>query len=132
MTQERKLEEAVPTRADTELTREVRQFVPDVDIYQSDDGLTLLADLPGVKSDGLDVKLEKNILTIYGRTDPTDTGERNPATTEYETGDYYRAFTLSEEIDQEKIEASLDNGVLTLHLPKSEKARARKIAVAVA
>lgn len=124
-------EQPVPTRADTEVTREVRQFVPSVDIYETDEGLVLVADVPGVESEGLDVKLEKNILTIYGQTAPADVGERELARAEYEPGDYQRSFTLSEEIDQDKIEASLKDGVLSLRLPKAKKALARKIAISV-
>ena len=129
MTNER--EQPVPTRADAELTREVRQFVPNVDIYETGEGLVLVADVPGVESEGLDVKLEKNILTIYGQTAPADVGERELARAEYEPGDYHRSFTLSEEIDQDKIEASLKDGVLSLHLPKAKEALARKITVSV-
>ncbi len=123
--------EAVPTRSDTELTRAARQFLPDVNIYETDDSLVLEAELPGVSSDGLDIKLEKNILTIVGRTTAADVGERRLVRAEYETGDYRRAFTLSEEIDQDKIEATVNNGVLTLRLPKAEKVKARKIPVSV-
>ena len=129
MTNER--EQPVPIRADTELTREVRQFVPNVDIFETDEGLVLVADVPGVESEGLDVKLEKNILTIYGRAAPLDVGERELARAEYEPGDYHRSFTLSEEIDQGKIEASLKDGVLSLSLPKAKEALARKITVSV-
>jgi len=119
----------VPTRSDTELTRETRQFVPDVDIYETDDSLVLLADMPGVGSDGLDIRLEKNILTIHGKTTGIDVADRKIVRMEYEPGDYHRAFTLSEEIDQEKIEASMKNGVLKLRLPKAAQARARIIPV---
>jgi len=119
----------VPTRSDTELTRETRQLVPDVDIYETDDSLVLLADMPGVGPDGIDVRLEKNILMIHGKTSGIDVGERKIVRMEYEPGDYHRAFTLSEEIDQDKIEASVKNGVLKLRLPKAEQARARTIPV---
>jgi len=123
--------EAAPTRSDTESTRQVRQFVPDVDIYETSDSLMLVADMPGVRPDHLNVRLEKNILTIHGEVEPLNVGERNIIAGEYETGDYYRAFTLSEEINQDGIEASMKNGVLTLRLPKAERAKPRKIQVAV-
>ena len=123
--------EAAPTRSDTESTRQVRQFVPDADIYETSDSLMLMADMPGVRADRLNVRLEKNILTIHGEVEPPNVGERNIISAEYETGDYYRAFTLSEEIDQDGIEASMKNGVLTLRLPKAERAKPRKIQIAV-
>jgi len=122
-------DEAAPTRTDTEATRQVRQFVPDVDIYETDDSLVLLADVPGVKAEHLSVRLEKNVLTIHGRVDPTDAGGRNLIHAEYETGDYYRVFSLSDEIDQDRIDAKLRNGVLTLRLPKAARAKVRKINV---
>ncbi|HUS59428.1 MAG TPA: Hsp20/alpha crystallin family protein [Planctomycetota bacterium] len=122
--------EAAPTRSDTELTRQARQFVPDVDIYETEDSLMLIADMPGVKADRLNVRLEKSILTIHGEVGTPDVGERNLIGAEYETGNYYRAFTLSEEIDQDRIEANLKNGVLTLRLPKAARAKARRIQVA--
>ena len=121
--------EAAPTRSDTEATRQVSQFVPDVDIFETTDSLVLTADMPGVKTDTLDIRLERGILTIYGHVGPVDVGERNLVHAEYETGDYYRAFTLSEDIDQERIEASLKDGVLTLRMPKSARAKARKVTV---
>lgn len=120
---------ATPTRTDTEITRQARQFVPDVDIYETEDSLVLLADLPGVKPDQLDVRLEKDILTIQGHATPADVAPRNLVHAEYQTGDYYRAFTLSEDIDQDRIQASLKNGVLTLRLPKAARAKARTIKI---
>jgi len=117
------------TRSGTETTRDIRQFVPDVDIYETDEELVLVADMPGVKSADLDVTLEKNVLTISGRTGPVDVGERSLVQAEYEPGDYYRAFTVSEEIDQKKIEASLKEGVLTVQLPKVKKARPKRIPI---
>jgi len=122
-------DEAAPTRAETEATRQVRQFVPDVDIHETDDSLVLLADVPGVKGDQLTVRLEKNVLTIHGRVEALDAGARSLIHAEYETGDYYRVFSLSDEIDQDRIDAKLKNGVLTLRLPKAARAKARKIDV---
>ena len=129
MTELQQKEKANVTRSDTEQTRDVRQFVPDVDIWGTDEKLVLVADMPGVKPADLDVTLEKNTLTINGRTTTVDVGERTQDQVEYEPGDYHRAFTVSEEIDQKKIEASLKDGVLTLHLPKIKKARAKRIPI---
>lgn len=122
-------EQAVATREDVEATRQLPQYVPDVDIYETDENLVLIADLPGVPEDSLDVRLEKNLLTIDGRAKAFDTGGRRLAHAEFEPGDYHRSFTLSQEIDQENIDATLRNGVLTLRLPKSAAARVRRIPV---
>ena len=123
-------EKAAPTRSDAEATRQVRQYLPDVDIYETDDALMLVADMPGIRADQLDVRLEKDVLTIHGQASPVDVGERTLIHAEYEPGDYYRAFSLSDEIDRERIEASLKNGVLTLRLPKAASAKPKKIKIA--
>jgi HSP20 family protein len=99
-----------------------------VDIYETEKELTLLADLPGVDPKGLEIDLRDDTLTILGKTDAEDE-ERRYLVREYGVGNFQRQFTLSEVIDQEKISAKLINGVLTLVLPKVEKAKPRKIAV---
>jgi len=121
--------EVMETRAETEPTRPARRFVPRVDIYETDSHLVLQADIPGVKPENLNVNLERNVLTIRGRTEPVDVGDRTLVQAEYGSDEYFRSFTVSDTIDQENIEASLKNGVLTLRLPKSEKARVKKIPV---
>ena len=113
----------------SEQTRPGLVFTPDVDIFETDLSLTLLADMPGVKSDSLSVDLRDDTLTITGRVQPTRKEGENPLIVEYETGTYYRQFSLSEIIDQEKIDAQLKNGVLRLTLPKVAKTVPRKIVV---
>lgn len=113
-----------------EHTRAQERYVsPPVDIYETSDGLVLLADLPGVAPNDLDVRLEDNTLTINGRTKPGRTDE--PTYREYELVNFFRQFELSEQIDQGKVSADLKHGVLTLHLPKTEKAKPRQITVKV-
>jgi HSP20 family molecular chaperone IbpA len=114
--------------AEGEATRQGPVFTPLVDIYEAPDRLILLADLPGVEPPELDIDLKDGVLTISGKT-PAGTEAEHALIEEYQVGRFYRRFSLSEVIDQEKIQASLDNGVLTLVLPKIEPAKPRKIQV---
>jgi len=104
-------------------------FTPEVDIFETDRAITLLADIPGVKPEKLNIDLRDNILTITGDVDRLQTADEELLVMEYETGRYYRQFTLSEVIDQTKIDAKLNLGVLRLSLPKVAKAAPRKIAI---
>ncbi len=116
----------------TERIRNIKTFVPRVDIYEAKDALFLIADMPGVDEKSVDVELEKNILTITGRVNIDETKDKSIVYSEYEVGDYERTFTLSGEIDREKIYATVKNGVLRLELPKTEKVKPKKIAVKAA
>lgn len=104
-------------------------FTPDVDIFETDQALTLLADIPGVNTENLDIDLRDNTLTLTGGVDNPAADGEEILLSEYETGKYIRQFTLSEMIDQSKIDAQLTNGVLRLTLPKVEKATPKKIVV---
>jgi len=104
-------------------------FTPEVDIFETERAITLLADIPGVKPDKMNIDLRDNILTIIGDIDPVEGADEEDVVIEYETGRFYRQFTLSEVIDQNKIDAKLADGVLRLNLPKVEKATPRKIAI---
>jgi HSP20 family molecular chaperone IbpA len=104
-------------------------FTPEVDIFETDQAITLLADIPGVKPEKLNIDLRDNILTITGDVDRLQAADEELLVMEYETGRYYRQFTLSEVIDQTKIDAKLNLGVLRLRLPKVAKAAPRKIAI---
>lgn len=104
-------------------------YTPSVDIFETDNGITLLADLPGVKSEGLTIDLRDNVLTLTGEIAPFENAHEEDLMVEYEVGKYFRQFTISDIIDQEKIEANLTDGVLNLMLPKAEKAQPRKITV---
>jgi HSP20 family molecular chaperone IbpA len=115
-----------------ERIRNVKTFVPRVDIYETKDALFLIADMPGVDENTVDVELEKNILTISGRVENGKVKDYSLVFSEYEVGDYERTFTLSDEIDRDKIKASVKQGVLRLELPKAEKVKPKKIAIQAA
>jgi HSP20 family molecular chaperone IbpA len=107
-------------------------FVPAVDIFESEKDITLLADLPGVKSEDLKIDLRDNVLTLSGVIAPFEGPDEKDLIIEYEIGKYYRQFSLSEVINQDKIDARLEDGVLRLVLPKSDKAVPKKITVKAA
>ena len=100
---------------------------PAVDIYEQDSVLTLVADLPGVKLEQLQIDVDQGILTLEAQSDIKQSGER--LLNEYSPSGYYRQFRLPEHLNLEKVEAQLDNGVLTLKLPKSEQALPKRIEV---
>lgn len=102
-------------------------YVPRFDIWEGEDELLLFGDLPGVTVDDLDIRFENRELTILGRVSPRHEGEL--LYREYGIGDFHRTFTVGEVIDAEKISAEMHNGVLKLHLPKSEKVKPRRIEV---
>lgn len=112
-----------------ESTRPGAYFLPTVDIFETQDALRLLADMPGVPSDGVEVSLEGDELTIEGRVRPDDYQGLKPLHVEYGVGGYYRRFTLGEAIDREGIQAQMKNGVLALLLPKVAQAKLRRIEV---
>ncbi|MFO8112831.1 MAG: Hsp20/alpha crystallin family protein [Desulfosalsimonadaceae bacterium] len=113
----------------TEHTRSGLVFMPPVDIFETENEINLLADMPGVKSDDVDIDLRENTLTIAGEITPFEEGDEEDLLVEYEVGRYFRQFTIPELIDQEKIDAQLSDGVLKLVLPKAEKAKPRKIEI---
>jgi HSP20 family protein len=116
----------------TERTKSGKVFVPRVDIRETKDSITLVADMPGVDEKSVDITLEKNVLTITGSVVPQVFEDHSIVHAEYDTGDFERAFTISDEVDRDKIDATVKNGVLRLTLQKAEKAKARKIAIAAA
>lgn len=128
MTMELEKKEA-PTSDEAEVVRARRTFIPRIDIYSAGDEIVLVADMPGVDEHNVDVTLEKNLLTIRGRVVNQAPEGYNSVYSEYRIGDYERTFSLSDEVDRDKIEAVLTNGVLRLTLTKAEAAKARKIAV---
>ena len=115
-----------------ERTRTRRVFIPKVDIYETGEAVILLADMPGVNEDSVDITLEKNILTIKGFVNHEEEEGYGLAYGEYNVGNYERTFALSDEVDRNQIEAAMKDGVLELTLPKAEMARTRKIAVKAA
>ncbi len=116
--------------APAEQTRPGVVFTPEVDIFENDEQITLLADMPGVASDAITIDLNDNVLTISGEVKPFENKNQSDVLIEFEIGRYSRQFTLSEVIDQSKIEAKHVDGVLRLTLPKAKKAIPRQITVA--
>jgi HSP20 family protein len=106
-----------------------RHMTPAVDIYETPEGLVLMADLPGVEQENLEIRSDNNILAIWGVSRPVASGEL--VSREYELVNFFRRFELGEKIDQGRITAQLKHGVLTLHLPKVAAAEARRIQVKV-
>jgi len=114
---------------DSERTRDCRCFLPRADIYEVDDQIVIVADVPGANEDSIEVTLEKNILTLNAYVEPSFPEGYSLAFAEYEIGDYQRSFKLSNEIDRENIQATVKDGVLRLYLPKAGAALTRKISV---
>lgn len=112
-----------------EKTYQTRMFVPDVDIYEKSDAIILKADMPGVDKQNVDVNLKEGVLTIEGRVNPTEYENLQAIYSEYNVGHFSRQFNIGDEIDQSKIQAAMDNGVLTLTLPKTEKMAPRQIEI---
>lgn len=125
-----KEKQVVPVPA--EQTRPGLVFTPAVDIFETDRQITLLADMPGVTADDITIDLRDGILSLTGDVKPWEKPDESDVFIEFDIGKYYRQFTLSEMIDQSKIEAGIADGVLRLTLPKAEKALPRKITVKAA
>jgi HSP20 family protein len=113
-----------------ESTRSGLYFRPRVDIVERENELLVLADMPGAGPDDVDVQFNDGVLTIVGRVAERQSSKLEYLSREYGVGDYFRSFQVSDQIDVQKISAEMAHGVLTLHLPKAEAARPRKIAVA--
>jgi HSP20 family protein len=126
---ELKVKEKQEVATTGEQTRPGVVYTPDVDIFESEKEITLLADMPGVTAEKLSIDLRDDELTLIGETEFDGGESEKPIIIEYGVGKYYRQFTLSEVIDQSKISAELKEGVLRLVLPKVEKATPRKITV---
>jgi len=114
-----------------EPTFEGRYYNFPADIVEDDNNVTVIADLPGVSAQTLEIDLRDNTLTIFGRVEPVPASWR-PLHSEYEIGGYLRRFNLGPAIDQEKIKANMKDGVLHLQLAKADRLRPRKIEVRVA
>jgi len=116
---EKKQESTVPARV----------FVPVTDIFETEQALTVVLEMPGVSKDSLDIGVENDVITISGQIDFAKYEGLQPLYTEYNIGNYSRSFQLSSKIEQEGISAELKDGVMTLVLPKSEKAKPRRISL---
>ena len=132
MAEERALDQVEKKELETaeEQTMPGKFFVPDTDIHETGEALVVTMEMPGVGKDSIDVRLEKDVLSIEGRVDFGQYQDVEPVYTEYNVGHFRRSFKLSNEVDQAKIAAGLEDGVLTLNLPKVEEQKPRTIAVA--
>lgn len=128
-TKEIQAKEKQEVSAPAEQTKTGPVFTPAVDIFETEKEITLVADLPGVKPDDLNIDLRDDVLTLTGEVTPWEEAGEEDLLVEYEIGRYLRQFTLSEVIDQDRIDAQMNDGVLRLTLPKVEKATPRRISV---
>jgi HSP20 family protein len=110
-------------------TQNRRSYAPRADIFETGDKLVVVADIPGVDENGIDITLEKNVLSLHAHPDFKFPEGYTLDYAEYGIGDYERSFVLSDSIDREKIEAVVKNGVLYLYLPKAGPAQTKKINV---
>ena len=102
---------------------------PPIDIFETAEGLMLRADLPGVTAQNLELQVQDNKLTLFGRVAPQAPANAQPLHREYHVGDFLRSFILSDQVDHQKISAKLTNGVLEVLLPRAAKAEPRKISI---
>jgi HSP20 family molecular chaperone IbpA len=128
-TKELKVKEKQEVSTPAEQMQPGRLFTPDVDIFENESEITLLADMPGVAGDDIEIDLREGILTVSGAVKPFENPDETDILVEFEVGQYFRQFTLSEAVDQSRIEAQASDGVLRLRIPKAESARPRKIKV---
>jgi HSP20 family molecular chaperone IbpA len=128
-TKELQAKDKVEVSTPAEQTKPGPVFTPNVDIFETDKEIIMLADIPGVKAPDLTIDLRDDTLTLTGEVKPLNRPEEEDILIEYQFGSYYRQFTLAEVIDQSKIDAALNNGVLRLALPKLEKAMPRQITI---
>jgi HSP20 family molecular chaperone IbpA len=112
-----------------EKTAPARYYVPNTDIYETEEALTVVMELPGVERQAVDVNVENDVLRVEARIDSSKYEGLEPLYTEYNVGHFARTFTLSNNIDQQQISAQLDDGVLTLTLRKVKEAIPRRIAI---
>lgn len=117
---------ARPAQARPEIARAQRTVAPRVDIYETDQHYVMLADMPGVTPDGLEVVAERDSLIIRGRVERP---QKEPDYREFELADYYRAFTLTEDLETDGVKATLRDGVLSVEIPKSPRIQPKKIPV---
>ena len=128
-TKELQAKDKVEVSTPAEQTKPGPVFTPNVDIFETDKEIIMLAEIPGVKAADLSIDLRDDILTLTGEVKPLNRPEEEDILIEYQFGRYYRQFTLAEVIDQGKIDAALNDGVLRLSLPMLEKAMPRQITV---
>jgi HSP20 family protein len=127
--QELSVQEKKELTTKSEKTNPARTFTPATDIFESDEALTVVMEMPGVEKKDLDVHLENDVLRVEGRIDVGKYEGLDPLYSEYNVGHFARSFSLSGAIDSKRIAAVLEDGVLTLTLPKVEESRPRRIPI---
>jgi HSP20 family molecular chaperone IbpA len=127
--QELQVQEKREIEKKQESTVPARLFMPTADIFEAEQALTVVLEMPGVDKSNVDISVEAGVLTIDGRLDFSKYEGMQPVYTEYNIGHYRRSFSLSNKIDQSKIGAEMTDGVLTITLPKAEEAKPRRISI---
>lgn len=128
-TQELAVREKQELAQQEEKTIPGRYFIPAADIFETEEALTLMLEMPGVDKNNLDVQIDNDVLRVEGKIDYAAYKEVEPVYTEYNVGHYARAFALPDKIDRQAISARVEDGVLTLTLPKAKETLPRRIAV---
>jgi HSP20 family protein len=119
-----------PVQSQEESTAPVNMFVPTTDIFETDDALNVLVEMPGVEKGNVDISVKDRILTIDGRIDFKKYAGMQPVYTEYNIGNFHRRFSLSNKVDASNIRAEMRDGLLLLTIPKAEEAKAQRIEIA--
>jgi HSP20 family protein len=112
-----------------ESTRPMRAFSPTTDIFETDEALTMLLEMPGVDRENIEISVENGVLTVEGKINFSKYEGLQPVYSEYNVGPFRRSFRISSRIDQDKIKAEMESGVITLVLPKAEEAKPRRIEI---
>ncbi len=128
-TQALSVQEKKEVATKSEKTLPARFYTPVTDIYETDEALTVVMEMPGVEKKSLDVHVENDVLRVEGRIDTSKYEGLTPLYSEYNVGHFARSFTLSSKIDANRINAAVEDGVLTLKVPKVEEARPRRIPI---
>jgi HSP20 family protein len=119
-----------PVQSQEESTAPVNMFVPTTDIFETEDALNVLVEMPGVEKGNVDISVKDRILTIDGRIDFKKYAGMQPVYTEYNIGNFHRRFSLSNKVDASNIRAEMRDGLLMLTIPKAEEAKAQRIEIA--
>jgi HSP20 family molecular chaperone IbpA len=128
-TQEVALQEKKELAPAQERTEAGKFYSPYTDIYETEDAVVVAMEVPGVDKSAIDIRLEKSILTVTGNIDPKRYEDLGPIYSEYNVGNFIRSFTISTKIDSDKISANVEDGVLTVRLPKAREALPRRIEI---
>ena len=127
--QELQVQEKREAEKAQEQTRPLRAFLPTADIFETEEALAVVLEMPGVDRNNIDVSVDNGVLTIEGRIDFNKYEGLQPVYSEYNIGPFRRSFRISSQVDQDKIKAEMRDGVITLTLPKAEEAKPRRIEV---